>query len=71
MPKFTAVVTFLILERALCPDCLAAKAGATPAEIDGVVSRLSRVLRLHHPAVQPCGGCGQIGQVVSLDRPSP
>jgi hypothetical protein len=70
MPKLMVVVTALVLERALCMDCIVAKASATPEEIEAVLFRLSRVLRLHRAGLERCRACGNIGATISLDRPS-
>lgn len=68
MPEATALVTGLILERSLCIDCLATKAGLSPTAVERALAAIGTVMRLHRE-VDRCRACGETKDVVSIDRP--
>ena len=69
MPQMTAMVAALLLERPLCLDCLAEKAGASRAAIATTLVGIENVLRVNRSAQQRCHSCSNLGAVVFIDRP--
>ena len=68
MPKQTAIVTALVLERPLCFTCLAEKSGATRAEIANVLRRIAGTVTIDI-SDRRCHGCGDVVEAVSIKRP--
>ena len=68
MPRLTAVVTALILERPLCFGCLCEKAGTTRAQIAATLRGIEGAVMVHL-SKRRCHGCGEVVEAVSLDRP--
>ena len=69
MPKLTALVTSLILERPLCFKCLSEKSGASRTQVAIALRDIEGTLVIHL-SERRCHGCGDVVEAVSLDRPS-
>jgi hypothetical protein len=69
MPRDTAVVTALILERPLCGRCIADKSGLETPQVLKVLETIGEVLSLRR-RVDRCRACGAHKPVFFLDRPS-
>jgi hypothetical protein len=69
MPKLAALVTALVLDRPMCFTCLGEKSGATRSAIAAALRAVDGTLAIH-VAEQRCQACGDIGEAVSLARPS-
>lgn len=69
MPDLTTLVTALILERPLCKPCLTEKTNATPAKIDRALMSIERALGRLHRETGRCRSCGNVGEILYLDRP--
>jgi len=69
MPRDTAVVTALIVERPLCGRCIADKSGLETPQVFKVLETIGTVLSIHR-RVDRCRACGSHKPVFFLDRPS-
>ena len=69
MPENAAVLTALILERPLCLDCITAKASMTEPDVDRGLARIGGVLVLRRFEHERCRTCGEVREVLSLERP--
>jgi hypothetical protein len=63
MPRLSALVGALILERPLCMPCLTEKTSTTAREIEEALTTIEHVHRL----TGRCRSCGNIGDVLYLD----
>jgi hypothetical protein len=70
MPDRAALITALILDRPMCLDCVAEKAGMTVAEADSAVARIGTGLILRGEADR-CLVCGETKLVFSVHRSAP
>lgn len=68
MPERIAVVTTLIVERPMCLECVADRAGLATSEIETILQQIARGLELHYEAAR-CRICGATKRVVSIDPP--
>ena len=74
----------LLVERPMCLDCIAAKAGVSPAEADraltiiathlplqrhATLTMMATDLQLQRHATERCRACGNAGPVYSLRSP--
>ena len=67
-PDTAALITAaLIVERPLCLDCVAEKAGVGPATAELTLARIRKALIIQRDEVGHCRDCGIIGVVFSLD----
>jgi hypothetical protein len=69
MPRDTAVITALILERPLCGRCIADKSGLDTSQVFKVLQTIGEVLTTHR-RVDRCRACGAHKPVFFLDRPT-
>jgi hypothetical protein len=68
-PDTAAIITAaLIIERPLCLDCIAVKAGVGTAAAEVTLARIRSALILQRDAPGRCRDCGSIGVVFSLDE---
>jgi hypothetical protein len=63
VPERTALVAALIVDRPMCRDCIATKAGVTVDTIDSAIATIQKVLRLSRLERGTCIACGTIGVV--------
>ena len=70
MPGHSSLITALILERPMCLECLARRAGLTVEAAHTVLAVIGRALRLHRDESSPCRACEKIGVVFHVERPS-
>jgi len=68
MPEKTALITALILDRPMCLDCIATKAGMSGTEAEAIIRAIAAVLELHREPAR-CRACGTSAPVLSLERP--
>jgi hypothetical protein len=68
-PTRAALVTALILEHPMCLDCVVAKSGLGPADLDTTMAAVATALRLRH-ITDRCLACGTVTSVLSLERPA-
>lgn len=68
MPYRAALITALILDRPMCSDCIAEKAGLSAADLDATLTTIRAVLQLHS-GMDRCRTCGLTTTVLSVDRP--
>jgi hypothetical protein len=69
MPETMAIITALILDRPLCPDCIAIKAGVGQARVEACLARTKNALTLRRDETGRCRACGTTGVVLwLLDR---
>jgi hypothetical protein len=66
MPETTAIITALILDRPLCLDCIAMKAGVSHATVEAILARIKKVLTLRRDERGRCRACGTTGVVLWL-----
>ena len=67
-PDTAALITAaLIIERPLCLECIALKAGVGPATTELALTRIKKALIIQRDEVGHCRDCGIIGVVFSLD----
>jgi hypothetical protein len=66
MHDTAALITAIILDRPLCLDCIALKAGVGPATADASLARIKNVLT---EETGRCRACGTIGMVFSARQP--
>ena len=64
----SALIAVLILERPMCLDCIAAKAGLPAAVVDRYLTVISRAVQLRQ-ANDRCRICGEDRRVFSAPRP--
>ena len=69
MPEITAIITALIIERPMCPDCIAMKAGRRPCHGRSQSRAIKNVLTLRRDETGRRRVCGTIGIVLSLIQP--
>jgi hypothetical protein len=68
-PTTAAIITAaLIVERPLCLDCIAVKAGVGTATAEVTLARIRSALILQRDEPGRCRDCGSIGVVFSLDE---
>jgi hypothetical protein len=53
----------------MCLDCVVAKSGLDPADLDATMAAVATALRLHH-VTDRCRACGTVTSVLSFDRPA-
>jgi hypothetical protein len=70
MPETTAMIAVLILERPMCPDCIATRANASLNEIEAAFLPIARALHLERFASERCRACGNTGLAFSVTRPA-
>jgi hypothetical protein len=70
MPETTAMIAVLILERPMCLDCIAARAGASLNDVEAAFRDIARVLGLQRFMSERCRTCGNTGLAFSVTRPS-
>ena len=65
-----ALIASVILERPTCLICIAAKVGAVKLEVERVLERIGRTVRLETTTRDRCRACGStLGPVYSLKQP--
>ena len=69
MSEAAALVAALTLERPLCIDCLVLKSGLTATTVQETLTRVRRLVHVHF-SEDRCRACGNVGPVVSVDRPA-
>jgi hypothetical protein len=69
MPDLATLVTALITERPLCMPCLTEKTNTTPGKINRALMSIERVLGRLHRETGRCHSCGNVGEILYLDRP--
>ena len=69
MPEPAVVMTALMVDRPMCRDCIATKAGVTVDTIDSAIATIQKVLRLCRLERATCVACRTIGVVVWVDPP--
>jgi hypothetical protein len=67
----TATIPPLIVNRALCRECIADKTAMQPDAVDVAIIALARSgLKVDRYANGMCLDCGRDGMVVAIDRPT-
>ena len=67
MPKTPTIVAALIIDRPLCLDCIALKAGVGPATAEVTLTRFKNALALQRDETGRCRECGTNGVVFYLN----
>jgi hypothetical protein len=70
MPEHSSLITALILERPMCLDCLARRAGMSVDAARTVLTVIGRALRLNRDDASPCRSCEKLGTVFHVERPA-
>ena len=68
MPETAGLITALILERPMCLDCIASRAGASLNEVEASFRTIGHVLRVRRNIAERCRACGALGLSFSLER---
>ena len=69
MYKNAAAIPALIMNNALCRNCIASKTAMTPEGVDQAIAGLSRRIRIDRYASGMCLECGSEGLVFAVDHP--
>jgi len=69
MPERFAIITALLLDRPTCIECLSEKSGMKLARVEGILARISRVMRVQREPSGRCRACGEYRPVVSIGGP--
>lgn len=65
----SAAISALIINRALCRECIAKSTATSPEAVDTAMAMLSRGVKIARYADGRCSGCGADGLVFAIDRP--
>ena len=68
MPATAALIAVLIIERPMCPDCIAARAHTTPQAVESYLTEIGRTLDVESGMNERCHTCGAVGTTYSLSR---
>jgi len=71
MPEGTesaALITALILERPMCPQCIAAKTDMSVIKVMAYLEQIAESIVVQRAPGEPCPVCGVVGPVVSIVR---
>jgi hypothetical protein len=68
MPELAALIAVLIIERPLCVECVAERAGVSVGSVKAYLNDMGPLLKVHRKANERCRACGLVGRTVSLDR---
>ena len=68
MADQAALIAVLIIDRALCLDCIASRSGMSVVSVKGYLERMGTMITLQRTTNERCRACGIIGNVVSLVR---
>jgi hypothetical protein len=66
MPETAALITAVILDRPVCLDCIALKAGIDAATAGVSLARIKNVMVVHRDESGRCRACGTTGVVLWL-----
>ena len=65
----SSAIAALIINRALCLECIAKSTAMRPEEVDTAIAMLSRGLKIDRYANGTCSNCREDGLVFAIDRP--
>ena len=65
----SSAISALIINRALCRECIAKSTATSPEAVDTAMAMLSRGVKIARDADGRCSGCGADGVVFAIDRP--
>ena len=68
MPDRLTLIAGLLVEAALCLECIAQKAAVTPAGAEAWVAIIARTVNLNR-TLSLCEGCDRTRNVASMTRP--
>ena len=68
MPEHAALISTLILERAMCLQCLATKTHMSLPRVRAYLEQISRAVNLEQRPRGQCLVCGVEGPTVSIGR---
>ena len=67
MPERFAIITWLLLDRPTCMECLSEKSGIKPTRVKGILARIGRVMQVHDVPVGRCRVCGEHRPVMFIE----
>ena len=70
MPEHAALIALLIVDRALCLECIATRATITPTAAEGYLAVMRESMTVFHEDSDRCRGCGMVTKVFLLARMS-
>jgi hypothetical protein len=68
VPEHAAMITALLVERAMCVQCVAKKCDMDTRSVEMYLGIIARTLAMHR-TTQECLRCGVVRETVTLDRP--
>ena len=69
MPERFAIITWLLLDRPTCMECLSEKSGIKPTRVKSILARISRVMQVRDLPAGRCRACGESRPVVFVEPP--